>query len=51
MRTKIVNADLCRLIHNAVHVSEAWNDWLNLIEKFMSAIIFRVKVKPFTLVG
>ena len=44
LRVKILNAVLCRVIENAVDVSGAWNDWLDLIEQFMSATIPRVKV-------
>ena len=46
LRAKIVNANLCRVIENAVDVNAAWNGWLDLIEQFMSATIPRVKVKP-----
>ena len=39
MRAKIVNANLCRVIENAVDVNAAWNGWLDRIEQFMSATI------------
>ena len=46
LRAKIVNANLCRVIENAVDVNAACNGWLDLIEQFMSATIPHVKVKP-----
>ena len=45
LRSKIAVADLCEMIGDTTDVNEAWDEWLGLLEQFISATIPRVKVK------